>query len=245
MVYLPSTINNTVVTHSSPEHFTATYTSNVTITCSNAPFTIDDTVCTVVSILYKPTWWTRQSILKNGENWVSMVASSNVITVVWAWTPFASGDTYEIWVNYIPNSNDITTDTQKTTNQNPTPSYYQTIDGWDGTNLAAATNYYPSSLWMSMDQYKWYSCSGKMIDADGTMTLYVEGTDDEDQTNADWKRFMVYDINSWTFTDYFQVVNWTLVFSFNIPDCNFQYVRVVMINSGATNTFILKMRQIY
>ena len=127
MAYIPSTINNTIVTHSWPEHFTATHTSNVTITCSNAPFTIDDTVCTVVSIMYKPTWWTRQNILKNRENWVSMVASSNVITVTWAWTPFTSWDTYEVGVNYIPSWSDLWTDTQKVTNQNPDSSYYQDV----------------------------------------------------------------------------------------------------------------------
>ena len=41
-----------------------------------------------------------------------------------------------------------------------------------------------------MDGYKHLSLSGKIIDADNTVTMTVEATNDEDQTNAD--RVQVY-----------------------------------------------------
>ena len=136
-------------------------------------------------------------------------------------------------------------DVEKNTVQNPTPSYFQQVEWWDGTNLAIATNYYPSSLWLSMDNFKHFSISWKMIDADGTMTLSVEVTNDEDQTNADWIQVYWYDDLNNTTTNSRAVTNWTLTFANSFNNMNYQFVRVKMVNTGSTNTFILKLRQVY
>ena len=146
---------------------------------------------------------------------------------------------------FLPWWYDSSLDVQKDITQNPDPSYYQTIDLFDGTNVAAATNYYPSSLWMSMDWYKLLSFSGKMIDADGTMTLTVEATNDDDTTNADRIQVYGYDDLNNTTTNSRAVTNWTLTYSISFNNMNYQYFRVKMVNNGATKTFILKLRQVY
>lgn len=171
--------------------------------------------------------------------------TSQVLTLDYDTTSMDDSDELQILLDVWEPFSDFTTWTNKITNQNPTPSYYQQIEWRDGTNLPATTNYYPSALWLSMDQYKNFSISGKMIDADGTMTLTVEGTNDEDQTNAD--RVQMYWLNTFnnTMENSRAVTNGTLTYAIKFDTMNFQFVRVKMINNGATNTFILKLRQVY
>jgi len=112
--------------YQSPYDFTATYTSNVTVTISWAPFTVEDATCTVTDIWYKPTAWIRTQ-LTNGWSGVSMTASANVITVAWAWTPFASGDLYKVGIDYQRKAHDANLDVTKVIIQNPEASYYQDV----------------------------------------------------------------------------------------------------------------------
>lgn len=88
------------ITHWSPRDFSAAYTSNVTITCSGAPFTIADGTCWVAFIYYKPSGGEWQDPLINGNDGVSITAAANVITVAGAGTPFAAADEYFIGVVY-------------------------------------------------------------------------------------------------------------------------------------------------
>ena len=80
-------------------------------------------------------------------------------------------------------------------------------------NNRSDTNYYPSSTGMSMDGYKDFSLSGKFIDADGTMTLSIEATNDEDTTNADWIDISLLGIDSKTGINKFLEMNLKLVLS--------------------------------
>ena len=118
----------------------------------------------------------------------------------------------------------------------------------DTTNVAAATNYYPSALGAAMMGSKGLSLSGKFIDADGTMTLDVEVTDDEDATNADWISAGLSSIDQktgiQTIAAALTVTNGTLTFAIKFPDLNFRFWRVKMVNNGATNTSIIKARRI-
>jgi hypothetical protein len=86
----------TQATHNSPADFAAGFTSNVSVTCSGAPFVISDANCRIVYLLYKPVAGIWSAPLINGANGVSMTSAANVITVVGAGTPFAAGDIY--WV---------------------------------------------------------------------------------------------------------------------------------------------------
>lgn len=228
--------------YASPYDFTATYTSNVTITITGAPFTVDDTTCVIVGILYKPTAgsWTR---LYNGKNGVSMNASSGVITVTGAGTPFAAGDTYRVAINYQRKAYDSTLDITKTVDQSPDRSSYIQNSLIDTTNVAAGTAYLPSATGFSQDGFKDFSLTGKFIDADGTITMTVEITNDEDQVNADFIQVYGYDtknnavVNSWT------VTNGTLTFAIDFDNLNYSYMRIKIVNDGATNTMIVKSRQ--
>jgi len=118
----------------------------------------------------------------------------------------------------------------------------------DTTNVAAATNYYPSALGAAMMGSKGLSLSGKFIDADGTMTLDVEVTDDEDATNADWISAGLSSIDQktgiQTIAAALTVTNGTLTFAIKFPDLNFRFWRAKMVNDGATNTSIIKARRI-
>lgn len=87
-------------THVSPVDGAVAYTSNVTVTCSGFPFTVDDANCVISYLLYKPTGGTWQNMLVNGQNGVSIVAAANVLTVAGAGTPFAAGDSYRVGIRY-------------------------------------------------------------------------------------------------------------------------------------------------
>lgn len=87
-------------THTSPRHFSAAFTSNVTITISNASFDVDDDNCHVLFVHYKPNGGVWQTPYVNGVNGVSLAAVDNVITIAGAGTPFASGDSYYVGVSY-------------------------------------------------------------------------------------------------------------------------------------------------
>ena len=112
----------------------------------------------------------------------------------------------------------------------------------DTTNVSAATHYYPASYGLSMAGYKDLSITGKLIDADGTLTLTIHGTNDED-SSGDWHQVYGYDdianttLNSWT------VTNGTKTFAISLNECNFKYIYVKVVATGATNTVIIKARR--
>lgn len=115
----------------------------------------------------------------------------------------------------------------------------------DTTNVAADTAYYPSATGSSMDNYKDLSFSGKFIDADGTVTLTIEATDDEDTTNADWidvTELGLLDNNTSTNAS-ITVTNGTITFAMKFDNFNFSYYRYKLVNDGATNTIIIKERK--
>jgi len=118
------------------------------------------------------------------------------------------------------------------------------VDLADTTDVAATTHYYPSATWATMDGFEDMSLSGKFIDADWTLTLTVEATNDEDTASADWIQVYGYDdkndvnTNSWTIT------NGTLTFAISFNDMNYKYYRVKLVASWATNTVIIKERKI-
>jgi len=89
---------STISTHRSPVDFTATYASSTTITLSNNDTITDDSQ--IVYIRYVPAGWSGAAVLVNGSWGVTLTESSWVITVNWWWAPFASGDFYEVGINF-------------------------------------------------------------------------------------------------------------------------------------------------
>jgi len=232
----------------SPSDFTATYTSASTITLSGVPVTITDS--SQIAYIKQVKTDNTSNTFVNGANDITLSYSANVITVYEkgvAITSLASGDVYEIGVNGTKKAYDLSIDADKIINLTPESSKYVQDSLVDTTNVAAATNYYPSSTGMSMDGYKDFSLSGKFIDADGTMTLSIEATNDEDTTNADWIDISLLGIDSKTginvITAAMTVTNGTLTFGIEYNDLNYSNIRVKMVNGGATNTAIIKARR--
>jgi hypothetical protein len=235
----------------SPADGTVAYTSNVTVTCAGFPVTVDSANCTVVYIMYKPTGGTWQTPLVNGAGGVSLSAAANVITVAGAATPFAAGDTYVVGIQYQKKGYDPTTGAIIVSENSPINQQAPEDSLVDTTNVAAATNYYPSADGMQMLVSKGLSITGKFIDADGTMTFDLEVTNDEDATaaNRDWISAGLASINTktgiQTLAAALTVTNGTLTMGLRWTDLNFKYVRAVMTNDGATNAAILKARRVY
>ena len=243
MSFFPTIINGLQVTHSTPQDGSAAYLSNVTITASGFPFTVDDGNCTVASILYKDSATSTWTLLSNGVNGVSITAASNIITVAGAGTPFASGDVYFISISYQEKAYTKTTQSKAVGERDPITEFYinNAIEA-DTTNVSAATHYYPSATGGTMDGGKDLSVDGKLIDADGTLTAYLEVTNDEDASGADWKKAYGYDDINNSVVNQFTVTNGTVEFAISFNNNNYRRFRWVVVASGATNTVIAKGR---
>lgn len=116
----------------------------------------------------------------------------------------------------------------------------------DTTDLAADTHYYPSSNGFDMDGYKDLSLSGRMNDPDGTFTLTVEVTNDEDLVSGIWhdvtKSGYRPDTNTTDNAD-ITVTNGSIDFTFDFDNLDYRYARIVVVNDGATNTISIKARR--
>lgn len=253
-----------MATHTSPIDGAVAYTSNVTVTCSGFPFTVDDTTCCISYIAYKPTGgsWVR---LVNSQNGVSFSATANVITVSGAGTPFASGDIYRVGIRYQDKAYTVATNSNRIEEINPLSQQFIEESLVDTTNVAAAATYYPASTGMAMAGYKNFSITGKYIDGDATTTtLAVQGTNDEDSTNADWVAIQG-QIQGITGTvtgivggvsgtpivpgsvcsGLSTAIAQTMTFAWDFDNCNYRFIRVVLTPGDATNTAIIKARRSY
>jgi len=122
---------------------------------------------------------------------------------------------------------------------------FDDIDLVDATNLSADTRYYPASTGMLNDGKRDLSFSGKFIDGDGTITMTVEVTNDEDPAAADWIQSHFYDDKNDVTVNSLTVTNGTLTFAISLNNFNYSYFRVVVVNAidaGPTNTLIIKGR---
>lgn len=235
----------------SPTDFTVTYTSASTVTISGLPYTLGNSPM-IKGILVTNASTNVSVLYNNGVGGYSFSYSSGVVTAYLngvAASIFTSNDVYVMGVDGQEKSYDPTLDITKVVNQSPDRLAYVADSLLDTTNIAAATNYYPSATGMSLDGFKGLSASGKFIDADGTMTMSFEFTNDEDTTNADWIDGSLTGIDIKTGINVLAaaltVTNGTLTFGVLFKDINFSSVRVKMVNDGATNTGIIKLRRIY
>lgn len=121
----------------------------------------------------------------------------------------------------------------------------------DTTNLAVgAAYYYPADAGLAGENYKDYSITGKMIcGADNTLSIEVQGTNDEDATpaNRDWKVCYGYDTGNNAVVNVFNcAASTTVVFAFDLDNWNYKYFRVhvTVTNAGVlSNTVIIKLRR--
>lgn len=111
----------------------------------------------------------------------------------------------------------------------------------DDTNLAASTIYRYSTLGQDLLGTAHYSVTGALTDADGTVTIWAEVTNDEDEASANWKQIFVWDAGNDASVNQFTVTNGTLVFAFTLhPGARWKRLRLAIYTSGATNIVIAK-----
>jgi len=177
---------------------------------------------------------------------IAVSTTSGVSTYTVTGMAASAGDTFVVYQQGPERTITNSSDSQRIDNINPLS--YQTIpDSWvDTTNVAAATVYYPSALGYSNDGTKDESTSYKFIDADGTITLTHESTNDEDQTNADWvdDTKALYDRNAdATGASSFTVTNGTMTGILDSDNNSARFSRWKVVYSGSTNTAILKSKR--
>jgi len=236
----PSTM---MAEYRSPTDFTAVFASSTTLTVTGAPFTVDDSVCRVTSILYKDVNGVFRGLF-NARGGVSITCVSGTITVAGAGTPFTNTDTiYDVNLTGPKKAYDNTLDVLKSIDQAPLSSQYVLDSLIDTTNVTAATNYYPSSTGMAMDGFRDMSLTGQLIDSDNTTTMTLEVTNDEDAVNANWQQIYGYDSIGNANINSVICASTTKNFAWNFDNFNFSLFRVKIVNGDNTNTMVVKCRR--
>jgi hypothetical protein len=226
----------------SPANFTATYTSSTTLTLSGiSGFSITDS-SQLVYIKVIPTTGEAKTFV-NGSNGVTLRVSSNVVTIAGAGTPFASGDVYEVGINALPFEQDPSTQSIKTSQLNMLNNYIVNETIVNTTNIAAATNYYPSSTGMSMDGFKDLCLSGVLIDADNTTTVTVEVANNPDPATATFHQIYGFDSEANANVNSVAASSSTKSFVWNFDNLNATWVRFKLVTGDATNTVRLFARR--
>jgi len=159
------------------------YTSNVTVTCSGFPFTVDDSICSISYIQHKPTAGTWQTPYVNGTNGVSLIAATNVITIAGAGTPFASGDTYRVGIRYQNKSYTAVTNSERMQEIDPVSSHYLGETLLSLTDIAQTTTGYG---YIDMAGYRYITIQNETSDTTptDTLTLTLEASCRDDGTAA-------------------------------------------------------------
>jgi hypothetical protein len=158
---------------------------------------------------------------------------------------FLSTDQVDIVIVNVPKTEDKANDANKSLEQSPLWARYQIDEIYDGTNLGAGTNYYPSATGAPMDGYTNLSFTSNLVDADGTITYSLEVTNDEDLTNGTWMPVYGYDATLNAVVNTLTVTNGTLNSAWDFDNLNVNGWRVKVVTSGSTNTVVIKSRRTF
>ena len=236
-----------IAEYRSPTDFTVTYTSTSTFTLSGYNFQLDSGV-QIVYIRQRKVDNTSVVYVNGASGYAFYFdTATNIVTIYKdgvAALVFASTDMYEVGINSSTKGYDITTDSNKSFVNNYPVQPIQ-LDILDTTNIIAATNYYPSSDGIDMSIHNNFSLSGYILDADGVITMTLEGTNDEDLVTGDWHTMYAYNFMTNAQEVSWAVTNTGLYFALILKDCKFNNIRIKVVNNGATNTMRLKGRLTY
>ncbi len=225
-------------TYRSPEDFTVAYTSAETITLSGLPYT--PTTVQFVSVKVQVSADKAVTYSPTGS---AFSYAAGVLTVAGA--TFAATDEYVVTVIGPDKAYTAVTTSNRNTETDPLSAQHTPVCLVDTTNISAATHYYPSATGGTMDGYKDISATGKFIDADGTLTLTLEVSNDEDAATADFNAIKFHDDDSLVDAEVasLTVTNGTLLITASKANLNYRRYRWVVVASGATNTVILYERK--
>lgn len=146
------------------------------------------------------------------------------------------------------------TNSLRTSENDPLDQRFENESLVDTTDESAATHRYPSDTGAVQDGYSLLSQTIKVIDGDGTVTITLEATNDEDASGGDW-----HDVTTALGCDAsdnpayrnttgnlsYIVTNGTLTLALAVKIFPYRRYRWVVIFSGATNTAILKNRVVW
>lgn len=231
----------------SPQNFTATYATASTLAITGAPFTLDDATCyiAIVAVNNVSHVWTKYV---NGHNGISLYwSATGTLTILQngvALSAFAATDiAYRVVILQEEKGYDVSTDTDKVTEQAPLNNKYVADSIVDTTNQATGLAYFPSAAGMSHDGFRDLSLTGQFVDADGTITAWLEVTNDEAAATGDFRKIYGADDMNGVAINQISVTNSTLNFALNYENLNYSFVRVAVYPTSATNTIIVKMRR--
>lgn len=220
-------------------HGTTAYASVTTFTVTGASFTPEPEM--IIGIERYSSAHVYQETITPKTHTITISGTTVTVDAMSA----MAGDLFYVTCLGPERTTTLATDSQRVSEIAPLSQQFSTISLIDTTNVSAATNYYPSSTGMSMDGYEHMTLTGKLIDADGTITMTVEATNDEDTTNADWIQVYGYDSENAADDNSMAVTNDTLTFAWDFDHFHYKHFRARVINDGATNTFIIKAKQLY
>jgi len=210
------------------------YTSATTITVTGLPFTFVETdIVSIRQIIATGTTASNDTVFTDVSDFA---VSSGVITVTGA--AFGATDVFVVTFAaqvkaYQPaNASNRQQEVNPLNDKDPISSLVDT------TNVTAATHDYD----FTMDGSKNVSISGKLIDADGTLTMKIYAMNDEDTTSGDRIQIYGYDDKNNITTNSWTVTNGTLTFAISFNNANYKHWRVEVVASGATNTVIVKKK---
>lgn len=219
---------------------TCVYASASTLTVAGTSFTLASE--DLVYVREVDATGNTATLWVNGSGGVELEISSGTLTKTGG-SDFSANGVYELGYNGQDKAYDASNTANRSEIINRKGDTLADDDLVDTTNVTAATHYYPSSTGLTMDGYRDYSLSGKFIDADGTLTLTIEGMNDEDTTSGDWIQLYAYDDKNDIVTNSWTITNSTLTFAISLNNCNYRYLRFAVVASGGTNTVILKGRR--
>ena len=241
-------------------HGTSAYGSGTTFTVSGHSFSPEATA--IVKVDRYNSSGVFQETLSPNKVTITCVTTAGVTTYTYAAGTFSAGDLFMVYQAGPERTITNSTDSARVEETNPISLQVIEESLVDTTNQAASQAYFPSASGMAMLGYENFSITGKYIDGDAvTTTFIVQGTNDEDTTNADWVSLQgqVQGVSG-TVTGLISgsvasvvpgsmasslitAAAQTITFAWTFLAMNYRYIRVGVLPGDATNTLIIKIRR--
>lgn len=221
-------------TYMSPSDFTAVYASGTTLTLTGLPFA--PTTGQFMSVKRQDT--TGMSVTYTPDvKAFSYNSTTGVLTVTGA--AFTATDVFVVTVIGPTKSLDTSTDAKRVSQIRDLSDQYVAEDLIDTTNVAAATNYYPSSSGVSMDGYRNLSIEAL---TSGGVTSTIEVTIDG-ASSPDWIDItsQVYDWVTGAYAASYVDVNFLMF----LENLNVKALRIKSVTSDATNAVQYNIRRLF